>query len=87
VRFVDETDRKILETINAISPKSFVSPVKVNEVLKLDANKLGKRLMHLKKSGQIDIMKSEYPSSLSLPNGISRVYLTDLGRESLKKKR
>jgi DNA-binding Lrp family transcriptional regulator len=84
---VDDTDKKILETINAISPKSFISPVKVNEVLKLDANKLGKRLMHLKKSGQIDIMTSEYPSSLSLPNGISRVYLTDLGRESLAKKR
>ena len=82
---MDETDKKILETINTISPKSFVSPVKVNEVLKLDTNKLGKRLMHLKKSGQIDIMKSEYPSSLSLPNGISKVYLTDLGRKSLTK--
>jgi hypothetical protein len=45
VRFVDDTDKKILETINAISPKSFISPVKVNEVLKLDANKLGARLM------------------------------------------
>jgi hypothetical protein len=84
---MDETDRNILETINAISPKSFVSPVKVNEALKLDVNKLGKRLMHLKKSDQIDIMKSEYPSSLALPNGISKVYLTELGRESLKKKR
>ena len=84
---MDETDRKILETINAISPKSFVSPVKVNEVLKLDANKLGKHLIHLKKSGQLDIMTSEYPSSQSLPNGISRVYLTDLGRKSLTKKK
>jgi hypothetical protein len=85
VEFMDETDKKILEAINTISPKSFVSPVKVNEVLELDTNKLGKRLMHLKKSGQLDIMTSEYPSSLSLPNGISRVYLTDLGRLSLKK--
>jgi hypothetical protein len=84
---MDQTDRKILETINAISPKSFVSPVKVNEVLKLDANRLGKHLMHLKKSGQLDIMTSEYPSSLSLPNGISRVYPTDLGRKSLTKKK
>jgi hypothetical protein len=84
---MDETDKKILEAINTISPKSFVTPVKVNEVLKLDANKLGARLMNLKKSGQIDIMTSEYPSSLSLPNGISKVYLTDLGRESLAKKR
>jgi hypothetical protein len=84
---MDETDKKILEAINTISPKSFVSPVKVNEVLELDANKLGKHLMRLKKSGHIDIMKSEYPSSLALPNGISKVYLTELGRESLKKKR
>jgi hypothetical protein len=84
---MDETDRKILEAINTISPKSFVSSVKVNEALKLDANGLGKRLMHLKKSGHIDIMTSEYPSSLSLPNGISKVYLTDLGRERLAKKR
>jgi hypothetical protein len=84
---MDETDRKILETINVISPKSFISPDKVNEVLNLDANKLGARLMHLKKSGQLDIMTSEYPSSLSLPNGISRVYLTDLGRDNLAKKR
>ena len=83
---MDETDRKILETINAISPKSFVSPVKVNEVLKLDANRLGKHIMHLKKSGQLDILTSEYTSSLSLPNGISRVYLTNLGRKSLTKK-
>jgi hypothetical protein len=83
---MDETDKKILEAINTISPKSFVSPVRVNEALKLDANKLGKRLMHLKKSGQIDTMTSEYPSSLSLPNGISKVFLTELGRESLKKK-
>jgi hypothetical protein len=84
---MDQTDKKILEAVNTISPKSFISPVKVNEVLELDADRFGKRLMHLKKSGRIDIMTSEYPSSLSLPNGISRVYLTDLGRESLKKKR
>ena len=84
---MDETDKKILEAINSISPKSFVSPVKVNEVLELDADRFGKRLTRLKKSGHIDIMKSEYPSSQSLPNGISRVYLTDLGRESLTKKK
>jgi hypothetical protein len=84
---MDETDKKILEAINTISPRSFVSPVKVNEVLELDADRFGKRLMHLKKSGHIDIMKSEYPSILALPNGISKVYLTELGQESLKKKR
>jgi RIO-like serine/threonine protein kinase len=87
VEFMDETDKKILEAINTISPKSFVSPVKVNEVLELDEDRFGKRLMLLRKSGHIDIMTSEYPSSSALPNGISKVYLTDLGRENLKKKR
>ncbi len=76
----------ILEAINNISPKSFISPVKVNQTLKLNSTELGKRLMVLKKSGYVDIMTSEYPSSLTLPNAISKVYLTDLGRQSLKEK-
>lgn len=87
VKFMENADMKILKAINKVSPKSFVSPVKVNEVLKLDASLLGDRLMLLKKSGHIDIMTSEYPSSLTLPNAISRVYLTDMGRQMLKKKK
>ena len=84
---MDSVDKKILKAINKVSPKSFVSPVKVNEVLKLDANQLGTRLMLLKKSGHVDIMTSEYPSSLTLPNSISKVYITELGRQRLKEKR
>ena len=84
---MDDTDRKILEAINTISPKSFISPVKVNEILKHNPTELGNRLMLLKKSGHVDIMTSEYPSSLTLPNAISKVYLTELGRQSLKEKR
>ncbi len=84
---MDDAGMKILKAINKVSPKSFVSPVKVNEVLKMDTSLLGDRLMLLKKSGHIDVMTSEYPSSLTLPNAISRVYLTDLGRQILKKKR
>lgn len=84
MRFTDATDRKILKTINKVSTKSFISPVKVNEVLKMDTTQLGNRLMLLKKSGYIDVMTSEYPSSLTLPNAISRVYLTDMGRQTLK---
>lgn len=87
VKFMENADMKILKAINKVSPKSFVGPVKVNEVLKLDASLLGDRLMLLKKSGHIDIMTSEYPSSLTLPNAISRVYLTDMGRQMLKKKK
>ena len=84
---MDSVDRKILEAIHNASPKSFVSPIKVNEVLKLDITQLGNRLMLLKKSGHVDIITSECPSSLTLPNTISKVYLTDLGRQILKKKK
>lgn len=82
---MDDTDMNILRAINEVSPKHFISPVKVNMVLKLDTTQLGNRLMLLKKSGYVDVMTSEYPSSLTLPNAISKVYLTDLGRETLKK--
>jgi RIO-like serine/threonine protein kinase len=84
---MDDTDMKILGAINSISSKSFVSPVKVNELLKLNETELGNRLKILKKSGQVDIMTSDYPSSLTLPNAISKVYLTELGRQSLTQKR
>ncbi len=84
---MDDIDMKILEAINTISPKSFISPVKVNEILKLNETELGNRLKLLKKSGHVDIMTSEYPSSLTLPNSISKVYITELGRRSFKEKR
>ena len=83
---MDDIDLKILGAINSISPKSFVSPVKVNEFLKLNETELGNRLKLLKKSGHVDIMIGEYPSSLTLPNAISKVYVTDLGRECLTQK-
>jgi len=75
VRQVDKIDMKILEAINTISTKSFVSSVKVNEILSLNATELGDRLKRLKKSGHVDITTSDYPSSLTLPNSISKVYL------------
>lgn len=84
---MDDIDIKILKGINKVSPKSFVSPVKVNEILKLNETELGDRLKALKKSGHLDIITSEFVSSLTLPNLISKVTLTELGRQSLKKKR
>ena len=78
---------EILRAIDAVSPKSFISPVKVNDVLGMDAVELGNRLNLLKKSGLVDLMTSEYPSSLTLPNSISKVYLTDLGRKTIKAKK
>jgi len=80
---MDELDLKILEAINADSSKSFISPVKVNATLMMDKTEFGNRLKSLKKSGHVDIMNSEYPSSLTLPNAISKVYLTDLGRKAI----
>lgn len=38
--YMDKIDIKILKGINSISLKSFVSPVEVNEVLKLDQTEL-----------------------------------------------
>jgi DNA-binding Lrp family transcriptional regulator len=84
---MDEIDIKILQAIDMVSPKLFISPVKVNEVLKLDETELGDRLMVLKKSGHVDIMTGEYSSSLTLPNLITKVYLTELGRQSLRERR
>jgi len=78
---------EILRAIDAVSPKSFISPVKVNDVLGMDAVELGNRLNLLKKSGLVDLMTSEYPSSLTLPNSISKVCLTDLGRKTIKAKK
>ncbi|MHC1686894.1 MAG: hypothetical protein AB9879_04205 [Methanothrix sp.] len=80
---MDEIDAKILVAINTVSPKMFVSPVKVNEILGLNGTELGDRLKLLRKSGHVDVMTSEYPSSLTLPNAISKVLITDLGKKSL----
>lgn len=80
---MDEIDAKILAAINTVSPKMFVSPVKVNEILGLNGTELGDRLKLLRKSGHVDVMTSEYPSSLTLPNAISKVLITDLGKKSL----
>jgi RIO-like serine/threonine protein kinase len=81
---MDSIDVDILKAIETVSPKRSISPVKVNEVLKLDETELGKRLMQLKKSGHVDILISDYPSSLTLPNAISKVFLTELGRKILE---
>jgi DNA-binding MarR family transcriptional regulator len=83
---MDEIDSKILEAIDKMSPKSFISPVKVNKALGMDTTELGNRLNKLKKSGYVDIMTSEYPSSLTLPNAISKVFLTEAGRRMMKGK-
>ena len=86
VRLMDTIDLVILKAIETLSPKRSISPVKVNEVLKLDEVELGDRLLKLRKSGHVDILISDYPSSLTLPNAISKVFVTDLGRRALREK-
>ena len=81
---MDTIDLDIMKAIETVSSKHFISPVKVNEVLRLDEVELGDRLMKLRKSGHVDILISDYPSSLTLPNAISKVFVTELGRKTLK---
>lgn len=83
---MDDQDLKILGAMNAISPTSFVSPIEVNEIIKLDKVELGDRLMLMKKSGHVDIVTRDFVSSMTLPNFIAKIRLTDLGRRALKEK-
>jgi hypothetical protein len=84
---MDNRDRKILEAMNDISAKLFVSPIEVNKKLNLDKTELGDRLMQMKKSGHVEIITREFVSSMTLPNFIAKIKLTDLGRKDLKKRR
>ena len=84
---MDNQDRKILGAMNAISPMSFVSPIEVNEIIKLDKIELGDRLTLMKKSGYVDVITRDYVSSMTLPNFIAKIKLTDLGRSALKGKK
>ena len=84
---MDDQDLKILGAMNAISPMSFVSPIEVNEIVKLDKMDLGNRLMLMKKSGHVDIITRDFVSSMTLPNFIAKIKLTDLGLRALKGKR
>jgi len=84
---MDNQDLKILGAMNAISPMSFVSPIEVNEITKLDKIELGDRLTLMKKSGHVDVITRDFVSSMTLPNFIAKIKLTDLGRSALKGKR
>jgi RIO-like serine/threonine protein kinase len=82
---MNDIDIKILEAVNTLSTMSFVSPIKVNEILKLDAGELGNRLADLKKSGHVEVLTCDYASSNTLPNFISKVRITELGLQCLEK--
>ena len=84
---MDDQDLKILGAVNAISSMSFVSPIDVNEIVKLDRMELGDRLMLMKKSGHVDVITRDFVSSMTLPNFIAKIKITDLGLRTLKGKR
>jgi hypothetical protein len=81
---MDKLDLKILKAINTLSQTSFISPIAVSDIIKIDKKDLGDRLMVPKKSGHIDIITREFISSMTLPNFVAKVKLTDLGRKGLK---
>ena len=51
----------------------------------MDKKELGDRLMVLKKSGHVEIITRDYISSMTLPNFIAKVRITEQGRKAFKK--
>lgn len=82
---MNKEDLKILDAINTLSPTSFVSAMEVSDKVKLDRNELGDHLMVLKALGHVEIITKEFMSSMTLPNFIAKVRITDQGRKALKK--
>ena len=78
-------DSKILKAIDTLSATSFVRAIEVNDKVKMDKKELGDRLMALKKSGLVDIITREFISSMTLPNFIFKVRITEQGQKGSKK--
>jgi hypothetical protein len=76
---------KVLKAINTLSATTFVSATEVSDKVKMDRNELEDRLTAMKKSGQVDIITREFISSMTLPNFIAKVRITEQGRKDLKK--
>ena len=82
---MNNQDLRILEAINTLSPKSFVIAIEVSDRVKTDSKELGDRLMVLKALGHVEIITKEFMSSMTLPNFIEKVRITEQGRKALKK--
>lgn len=82
---MNSLDAKVLKAIKAFSPTSFVSAVELSDKVNMEKEELGDRIMALKKSGKVDVVTKEFVSSITLPNFVSKVRLTDAGRKALKK--
>jgi len=82
---MDNIHVKILEAINSLSPKSFVSPIEVNKKVKLDEIEFADRLLSLRRLRYVTVKKDSSAPSKSLPNGICGVSITDDGLQVLQK--
>jgi hypothetical protein len=83
---MDNIHVKILEAINSLSPKSYVSPVEVNEKIKLDEIEFVDRLLSLKRLRYVTVKKDSDAPGKSFPNGICGVSITDDGRQVLRRR-
>lgn len=83
---MDNIHVKILEAINSLSPKSFVSPVEVNEKVKLDEIEFVDRLLSLRRLRYVIVKKDGDATNKSISNGICSVSITDDGRQVLRRR-
>lgn len=83
---MDNIHVKILEAINSLSPKSFVSPVEVNEKVKLDEIEFVDRLLSLRRLRYVTVKKDSDATNKSISNGICGVSITDDGRQVLRRR-
>ena len=83
---MDNIHVKILEAINSLSPKSFVSTIEVNEKVKLDEIEFVDRLLSLRRLRYVTVKKDSSGPDKSISNGICGVSITDDGRQVLRRR-
>jgi hypothetical protein len=83
---MDNIHVKILEAINSLSPKAFVSPIEVNEKVKLDEIEFVDRLLSLRRLRYVTVKKDCNGPDKGLPNGICGVSITDDGLQVLRRR-
>lgn len=83
---MDNIHVKILEAINSLSPKSYVSPIEVNKKVKLDEIEFVDRLLSLRRLRYVLVKKDGEAPGESFSNGICGVSITDDGRQVLRRR-
>jgi RIO-like serine/threonine protein kinase len=79
---MDYTDFRILQAISDLKI-AYPRAENINYLLNLDPEELGARLGGLEMQGFVKTRSGSEDSDLCLPNGISAVSLTNLGRRAL----